>query len=160
MKIVDSKVSGVKIYSAPARIVRIPFSQNASEKATNVVLMKGDVVEDCRIYVTTNVAASTIDVGLNGSTHDDPDGLIDGASCVNAGWVAIVDNTELASKVSALLQSGADGIAAVAANEAGPQGLLITEDNCPVTYTTSAHAIAGFIYLKVRSLDEGANAYA
>lgn len=150
-------IAGTKVWSAPLRVLRVPFSQNATEKDTGVRFMKGDVIEDCRVVVTTAVAASTIDVGLNGTTHDDADGLIDGCPCTAVGYPAVVDNAELASLVGALLQSGADGIAAVAANEGGANKLLIREDNCPLTYTTSAHAIAGYILVFFRSIEDGAN---
>lgn len=162
MRLIDSAraLTALKVYSAPLRVLKIPFSKSTSEKNAGVYFEKGDIIEDVRIYVVTNVAASTIDVGLNGTTHDDPDGLVDGASCAAAGWPKVVDNTETASLVGALLQSGADSVAAVAANEAGPQRLLIRENSCPLTYTTSDHTIAGFIYVFYRTLDEGANSYA
>jgi hypothetical protein len=163
MRVIDttSVPAGLKNYSAPLRVLKIPFSNTATvEVNAGVYFEKGDVIEDVRVYVTTNVAASTIDVGLDGTTHNDPDGLLDGVSCVNAGWPKVVDNAEAASLLGALLQSGADGVAAVAANEGGPQRLLIRENSCPLTYTTTNHAVAGFIYVFYRSLDDGAGAYA
>jgi hypothetical protein len=57
-----------------------------------------------------------------------------------------------------MLQEGADGQATVAAATGGPSRLLIREDNCPLTYTTTNHAHAGYIYIWYRTLDEGANA--
>lgn len=152
MKISNSAVNQHEVLSAPLMVLKVPFTKQTSEKDTGVKFMKGDVIVDCRIKVVTNVAASTIDVGLNGSVHNDPDGLVDGVSCATAGRPTIIDNTEAASKVGALLQSGIEGVAAVAANEAGPSPLLIVEDDCPLTYTTSDHAIAGYIYVFYRSV--------
>jgi len=151
-------LAGTRVWSAPLRVLRVPFSNsNTAEIDTKVRFMKGDLIEDCRVVVTTAVASSTIDVGLNGTTHDDPDGLVKAVSCAAAGYPAIVDNTETASKMGALLQSGADSIAEQAANEGGPSKLLIREDNCPLTYTTTNHAIAGYILVFFRSIEDGAN---
>jgi hypothetical protein len=154
MKVVNTAKNQVELLHAPLKVLKVPFVKKTSEFATGVQFMKGDVIVDCRIKVVANVAGSTIDVGLDGTTHNDGDGLLDGVSCATAGRPKVIDNTETASLVGALLQSGVEGVAAVAANEAGPSGLLIAEDNCPLTYTTSDHAITGYIYVFFYSCGE------
>ena len=158
MKINNSISAGVRVYHAPLRVIRVPFNVNNVETNTNVYFDAGDVIEDCRIKVTTAVAGSSVDVGFDGTTHNDPDGLIDGATCAATGWPMVSDSSASASTMGGMLQEGAGGQATVATATGGPSRFLIMEDDCPLTYTTSDHACAGYIYIWYRSLDEGANA--
>jgi len=159
MKFLESTkvLAGTAVWSAPLRVLRVPFSNSATvEKDTGVRFQAGDIIEDVRVKVTTEQASSTISVGLNGATQDDADGLIKALPTTAAGWLKVNDEAETASRVGAFLQGGANGVTEAAAYEGGPNRLLITED-VPLTYTTTNHAIVGYIYVFFRTLDDGAS---
>lgn len=71
-----------RIFDMKEKVIKIPFSQNASQVTTGVTLKSGLVITDCFVNVTA-AAAGTLNVGL-GSTG--VDNLIDALSCAATGY--------------------------------------------------------------------------
>ncbi|MBW1996419.1 MAG: hypothetical protein JRJ29_00500 [Deltaproteobacteria bacterium] len=143
------------LFSAPLRVLKVPFSKSTSEYKTGIKFQAGVIIEDVRVKVTTAVASSTIDVGLDGSTHNDPDGLIDGLSCAAAGWpnASKPDASSPGNNYGPMMEFGADGKTVVANVNAYPAKLLIRGE-AELTYTTSNHAVEGYIYVFLRLLED------
>lgn len=132
--------------------IKIPFSQNATETDTGYDLPARMLVEHVYPEVVTNVAGSTIDVGvLSTESGGDADGFVDGASCATAGVVApnIVDATAANITLGALLYDAqiksADATALYLASRRPHYAGSITGKS--ISYMTSAHAIAGYIHV-------------
>jgi len=132
--------------------MRIPFTKKTSEYDTGIDLPAGAIVRDAIIYVGTNVAGSTIDVGmLSSESGGDADGFVDGESCANKGFVAHVngDATEANNTRGDLIALE------LKSNDTTPLFFDVPKpyicDGTPssISYTTSDHAIAGYIYLVV-----------
>lgn len=145
---------GQFINGVPA--IRIPFVQHATEYDTGIDLPAGVIVQGAVIKVNTNVGGSTIDVGiLSSESGGDADGLVDGASCASTGYVVanLVDATAGNITLGALLTEASvvsDGAGATAAIRKFP-GYVTDGTAKSITYTTSAHAVAGDIYLLVQA---------
>jgi hypothetical protein len=128
--------------------LKIPFSQNASETSTGVVLPAGVVVRDVMIRVEDEVASGTIDVGTLSSDSGDANGFLVSESAAAAGYVMhnSADATTGNITVGDLLQE-------VELKDANsvlygvPIGYLVPAGGKTITYTTSAHAIAGDILI-------------
>jgi len=136
--------------------VRIAFSKNASEADTTVDIPGGMYVTDCIIDVNTAVASGTIDVGmLSTEASGDADGFVDGVSCAAAGDAIPlnrVDATAANNTLGALLVEAdiksADGTPLYLS----PYTRYVCDGTTvSVSYTTSNHAIAGYIMLVVQS---------
>lgn len=137
--------------------VRIPFAKSTTEVSTGFVIPAGAVVNDVYIEVATAVAESTIDIGiLSTETGGDADGFLDGESCATAGKVQHVqfNATAGSNTLGALLVAGdiksADSTAlyfSVPKQHVG-DGVAKT-----VTYTTSNHAVAGYIWIVFDGLE-------
>lgn len=133
--------------------VRIPFEKNASETDTELDIPAGVVVEDCLIEVTAAVAGSHIDVGiLAAEAGGDLDGFVDGELTTSTGILNhnMVDATTGLVTVGVLLTEvkikDATGTPVFYAVMQHHEGDGTAES---LAYITSAHAIAGFIWLQV-----------
>lgn len=130
-------VPGKLIKGTPA--IRVPFVQHATEFDTGIDLVAGQMVNGAQIEVLADVASSTIDVGLlSGESGGDADGFLDGVSCAALGIPVLTTAT-----LGALLEAGETGLVK------DPGHVVGTAKS--ITYSTSAHAIAGNIYLAIES---------
>lgn len=137
--------------------IKIPFTQNASETDTGYDLPSRLLVEKVNIECVTNVNGATIDVGtLTGETGGDPDGFVDGALLTTAGFVDPIrcDATEANITLGALLKEqnikSADSTALYAAVGKDYYAGSLTAKS--ISYTTSAHAVTGFIHILGRMI--------
>lgn len=135
--------------------IKIPFTKNTSEADTGVDLPASMYVSDCKVLVTTNVASSTIDVGLlSTESGGDLDGFLDGESCAAAGIPAHinVDATAANNTLGVLLVEddikSADGTALYYSVPTRHKG---DGTATSIAYVTSSHSIAGYILLFVDS---------
>lgn len=144
----DGKVR--KLYAGSIKTMSIPFTQNASETDTTYDLPEGAVVLNAFIEVTTAVASGTIDVGiLSTEAGGDADGFLDGVSCAVAGKIAPItyDASAAADLTLGELLSNDFTEDATAGYAAIPQLWIGDGTATSVSYTTSAHAIAGNIHI-------------
>lgn len=109
---------------------------DGTETALGYTVRSGCVLEDVYIYVDTEDAGITIDIGTQG-TSNDPDGFLDGVSLATAGLVK-----------GTLLSSGQTRGLLLAVDESG--GGVLVPEGCTsaggdaVSYTASAGSTARF----------------
>lgn len=72
-----------KIYDMPERVIKFPFSQNATQVTTGITLKSGLWITDIWANVVTGVASGKLHVGLGSSGTDN---LIDNLDCATAGY--------------------------------------------------------------------------
>lgn len=144
-------VTGQEIKGLAA--VRIPFEKNASETDTELDIPAGVIVHDVFIDVTAAVAGSHIDVGLlAGESGGDLDGFVDGELTTSTGILNhnLVDADASLITIGVLLTEveikDATGTPVFYAVQQHHEGDGTAES---LAYVTSAHAIAGFIWLLV-----------
>ena len=131
---------------------KIPFSKSTSEVST-VTLPAGAVVRDVIIQAVTVASGATIDVGTLSSASGDADGFLDGESLVTAGFVQhnAFDSTAANNTVGDLLVES-DIVGDVASGSFSiPTGYLVPAGGKVLTYTTSDHTVAGYIFVVVES---------
>jgi len=134
------------------KVKRLPFSKSTSEYDTGWDLPDNAVVLDVFIKVVTNASSSTIDVGLDSSeSGGDADGFLDGVSCASAGFVqATQTSTSSGGQTLGALLSGTEIKSAdTTAIYFKPKKFHFASSVAAksVTYTTSNHTIAGYIYI-------------
>lgn len=71
-----------RIFDMKEKVIKFPFSQNATQVSTGITLKSGLVITDAFVRVTT-AAAGTLNVGLGSSGVDN---LIDALSCSATGY--------------------------------------------------------------------------
>lgn len=136
--------------------VSIPFTKSTDEMPTNFTIPAGIKVADARIKVTTNVSGGTISAGiLSTEAGGDADGFLKTASAAAAGTIQpiVLDTTAANLTKGALLGTvikSADSTAVYASI-----AIKFTGDGTAktVSYTTSNHAIAGYIELDIIGLE-------
>jgi hypothetical protein len=130
--------------------LKIPFDKQTSEYDTGIDLPANMQVIDAFVEVVTAVASGTIDVGLLSSeSGGDADGILDGVSCATAGIFGPTNNDTSTGEeqVGALL-----GDEITSADGTAEYTLCRKAHRCDgtaksVTFTTSNHAIDGYIHL-------------
>jgi hypothetical protein len=75
-------MSTARIFDMPERVIKFPFSQNATQISTGITLGSGLVVTDVFVNVTA-AAAGTLNVGLGSTAVDN---VIDALSCASTGY--------------------------------------------------------------------------
>jgi len=142
--------------------VKIPFSKSTTEADTGIDLPAGSIVTDVLIDVVTNASGATIDVGLlSTESSGNADGFVDGASCATATKVR-PGATVTTGSSEVYLSASTRGVLLVdtftaGADSAGDVGTYVEKNHVcdgttvSVTYTTSDHTVAGYIYLFVES---------
>lgn len=131
---------------------KIPFSKSTSEVST-VTLPAGAVIRDVIIQAVTVASGATIDVGTLSSASGDADGFLDGESLVTAGVVQhnTFDATAANNTLGDLLVES-DIVGDVASGSFSiPTGYLVPAGGKVLTYTTSDHTVAGYIFVVVES---------
>jgi len=144
----DGKVR--KLYPGSVKTMVIPFTKNTSETDTTVDIPEGAVFLNAFIEVTTEVASSTIDVGiLSTEANGDADGFLDGVSCAVAGKIAPItyDASAAADLTLGELVSQDFVEDATAGYIAFPQMWIGDGTATSVSYTTSDHDIVGNIHI-------------
>lgn len=134
--------------------IRIPFTKNASEKRTGVILPAGVMVRDCVVKVDTAVASSTIDVGTYSGDSGDADGFADGVSCATAGlvnWNLLDDATAKTTLGALIMEAELKSADTTALYYSVGTGYLVPAGGKEVTYTTTDHDVAGEIFLIIDS---------
>jgi len=139
--------------------LRVPFTKKTSLFDTKVDVPSGAIIGLPVIQVVTNAGSSWIDVGMGAGseTGHDADGLCDGVSCVNAGFVAhiLADTTDGNRTSGDLLEDAkltdATGGGAIYASVIHNPGLVCDGTLVSLDYTTSNHTVAGFIWLPLSS---------
>lgn len=129
-------------------VLTIPFVKKTSEfDSTYDLPARSIVMAPPVIEVVDAVAASTITVGILASESGDADGFVKAASCATAGVVAInsVDETAGNITLGALLYDGA--VAATSVTLAPFQPYYIGSAAKSISYTTTDHAITGYIHI-------------
>ena len=144
----------------------IPFLANDNSELDTGFTLNGDcLLEDVMLKVVTVDAGETIDVGLDGTTTNDPNGLIAAALVSAAGYVELVPQITGGSNIDyvgtnfigALLGTsiaGADAVATVGGFTRLRTLVASTETDCNITYTGSAGSdtAAGYIFLFLKKL--------
>lgn len=136
--------------------VKIPFTKSTSELSTGFVIPAGIKISDARVRVTTGVADATIDVGiLSTEAGGDADGILDGVSCATAGIVQpiISDTTVTDLTKGALISTVLKSNDTTPVFFALPTGFIGDGTAKTVSYTTSNHAITGFIELDITGVE-------
>lgn len=130
--------------------IKVPFTKSTTEKDTGIDLPAGVIVTNAFVEVTTNVAASTIDVGLlSTEASGNADGFLDGVSCAAAGFVFPITSDTTAANITmgALIQTPIKSNDSTPIYAAIPEAHVCDGTTKSITYTTSDHAIAGNIYI-------------
>lgn len=134
--------------------IKVPFAKSTTEVQT-ITLPAGAVVRAVIPYCSTNASGGTIDIGTLSSDSGDADGFVDGASLATTGFVMpnIADTTAGSITVGALLKEHAvvDATASTPYTVALQNGYVIPAGGKVLTYTTSDHTVAGFIYIVLES---------
>jgi len=131
-----------RVFDMAERVIKIPFSQNATEKKTGVILKSGMWVSDVFLKCVTVVGSSSIDVGFEGN----PDGLLNGSSCVVAGY--FYRDTLIAPLFSGQLGPGGNWVSNSAALENA------TNDSSKIATAASIdYTINGITYTKAPTDD-------
>lgn len=139
--------------------IKVPFGKAAAQTDTYVDFVAGMIIKDCNIFVTTEHAADTIDVGMGMGTEAgfNVDGLVDGASVAAKGWVTqnledtTTGNVTRGELITEAKIKTADTSAIYYMPPALP-GLVCDGTLISLDYTPSANdTIAGFIYVTVES---------
>jgi hypothetical protein len=150
----DGRVApGILVNGVPA--LKVDFVQKATVYDTGIDFPAGVIIKDVLVKVTTEVAASSIDVGfLAAGESGDEDGLLDGESCVTAGFVPheLVVLTENLITLGAYLRESTmkDSRITYFAMPKFP-GYNTDGTIKSLVYTTSAHAVIGSFYVLVIS---------
>lgn len=135
--------------------VKIPFSKSTEEVDTGIDLPAGCVVKDVLVQVDTNASGASIDVGmLSSEASGNAAGFLDGESLASAGFVmhGLVDGTAANNTLGELLvESDIKSADASALYYSVPVGYVCDGTTVSVSYTTSNHTVAGYIYLFVES---------
>lgn len=134
--------------------IKIPFTKNTSETATGITLPAGSTVKDVIINCVTNASSATIDVGTLSSASGDADGFLDGESLGTAGIVThnTVDATAANITVGDLLEEVEIKDATGTPVYYGvPISYVVPAGGKQISYTTSNHTVAGYIYVFVDS---------
>ena len=134
--------------------LKIPFTKNASEADTSFDLTSGMMVLDVATEITTAVASGTIDVGmLSTEASGDADGFLDAQDCATAYHYAVtnkVDATAGDINLGALLvEVDIKDATGTPVYVSIPTVYKCDGTTVSVSYTTSAHAIAGNILLNI-----------
>jgi hypothetical protein len=132
--------------------VRIPFSKSTTEVST-ITLPAGAIVRDVIIKAVTVASGATIDVGTLSSASGDADGFLDGESLVTAGFVQHNNYDAVAANNTPgalLVESDITGDVA-AGYYSIPTGYLVPAGGKILTYTTSDHTVAGYIFVVIES---------
>ncbi len=137
--------------------LRIAFSQNASETDTGVDLPHGAQIEDVMIETRTLVASGTIDVGLlSTETYGDADGFCDAITVqpavADAQGYAQYNSCSAGSLAGDLLTGVAYGQADTGVTDKAKKHVVHHASARSISYTTSAHAITGFIHVYFKRL--------
>lgn len=134
--------------------IKVPFSKSTTEVQT-ITLPAGAIVRSVIPQCTTNASGGTIDIGTLSSDSGDAAGFVDGASLASTGFVLpnIADKTAGNITVGALLKEHAllDATASTPYTVALQNGYVIPAGGKVLTYTTSDHTVAGFIYVVLES---------
>lgn len=142
------------VYLGGRLAVKVPFSKSLTEVQT-ITLPAGAIVRAVIPYCVTNASGGTIDIGTLSSDSGDADGFVDGASLTNAGFVLpnIADTTAGSITVGALLKEHAvvDATASTPYTVAVQNGYVVPAGGKVLTYATSDHTVAGFIYVVMES---------
>lgn len=144
----DGKVR--KLYPGQIKTMEIPFVKKTSEFDSTFDLPEGAVFLNAFIEVTTEVASSTIDVGiLSSEAGGDADGFLDGVSCAALGKIAPItyDASAAADLTLGELVSSDFTEDATAGYAAIPKLWIGDGTATSVSYTTSDHDIAGNIHI-------------
>jgi hypothetical protein len=141
------------------------FFNNNVETDTGFTLIGDVLIKDIRLLVTTVDATETIDIGLDGTTTNDPNGLVAAALTSAAGYVElkpqITDGTNIdyvgSNYVGALLATsitGADAVATVGGWTKLETLIGAAETDANVTYTCSAGSdtAAGYMILHLMKI--------
>jgi len=127
----------------------IPFIQKGTEFDTTWDFPTGALFMGVFIEVVTNVSSGTIDVGiLSGESGGDADGFVDGVSCATAGKIlaTYTASSDAANTIGQLVTVPVTGDA-TAMYVRVPKPWICNGTAKSVSYTTSAHAVAGNIHI-------------
>lgn len=138
-------------------VLPLLFNDNV-ETDTGFTLVGPVAIDDIKLFVTTVDATETIDVGLDGSTNNDPNGLIAAASIATAGYVALGGALNNGSNIDyydsivygALLATFINGSDAVVTNGGITRKsayIAEAEDDANITYTCSAGSDTFYGYM-------------
>ena len=140
----------------------ILFNDN-SETDTGFTLPASTFIDDIDLIVDTVDATETIDVGLDGTTSNDPNGLIAAASIATAGYVELAGAINNGSNIDftdavvygALLASFINGSDAVATNGGSVRtkhyvGSAETDANITYTCSAGSDTFTGWLILHLR----------
>ncbi len=133
--------------------VKIPFSKNTSETQT-IRLPPGAIVRDVVADVVTAVSGATINVGTLSTDSGDADGFLVNESCAVAGIVAHnnVDGTAANNTLGDLLvESDIKSADTTSLYYSVPKPYVVPAGGKILTYSTSDHAITGFILVILES---------
>lgn len=141
--------------------LQIPFTNSAASVAdTGIDLPVGVEVADIKIQTTTEVAASSIDVGfINAGESGDEDGLVDGSACTAVGTLrpaavyTVGSNETFAASTTRgiLLADFLAGTDVDTDDGVYNEKSYITDGTIKsLTYTTTNHAVVGIIHVLLR----------
>ncbi len=135
--------------------VGIPFVKKTAEFDSGVDLPTGARVKDVIVQVTTAAESSTIDVGiLSTEAGGDADGFVVGESCAVTGFVEHIDGntTEASNTLGALLVQASVKSADASAKYFDLMKAHVCDGTAKsISYTTSTHTVAGFIWVIIES---------
>lgn len=145
-------------------VLPLLFNNNV-ETDTGFTLVGPVAIDDIKLFVTVLDAGETIDVGLDGTTNNDPNGLIAAALISALGYVALEGALNGGSNIDyydsitygALLATFINGSDAVATNGGITRKsayIAEAEDDANITYTCSASTdiFYGYIMLSLTKL--------
>lgn len=134
-------------------VVMIPFTKKTTEFDTAVLIPKGIRVTGAGLWVITNAAGATIDVGILSSlSGGDADGFLKSASLANLGFIDPVVQAAAAASFTAgafIVGEAIKSADSTAIYFASINPYTIPNDTMRLSYTTSDHTVGGYILLGV-----------
>lgn len=144
----------------------IPFAASTAETDTGFTLVGNVRVMDCRINIITADSGQTMDVGVDGSTNDAADALINDVSMTSTGYVELNPAHTAGSSadyygattVGTLLANAHTGSDSSVTTLGGfvPITFMVlsTETDCNITYTGNGgtDTAAGYIVLSLMKM--------
>lgn len=137
----------------------------SDETDTGFTLVGPCEIEDIWLQIVTVDAGETIDVGTDGTTTNDPDGLIDGMSIATVGtpdvgptYTAGSNEVYISANVRGALladfTAGADTTGDTGTHARRTQFIAEAEDDANITYSASAgvDTFDGYLYIKLLKL--------
>ncbi len=144
----------------------LPMTSNSNaETSTGFTIVGPTLIKDIDVFVTTTDTGETLEIGLDGTTSNDPDGLVDAVSVASLGAPNIgptVTSGTFEEFIAANTRGALLSTSQVGADVTGDTGLYVkrthligeseTDANVTYTETTGGDTFTGWMHLHLHKL--------